>query len=119
MNKKRRKKVVLLLDKEEAKREENRAQRAKDLQKRIDATKKEIKKIQGRYPEKSLIQLLRRIRLESGLLAGMLTILRIERNQKDNLSLEDQAFLREERNLIKKGDPQLESSLKTDCPSRV
>jgi hypothetical protein len=116
---KRRKKVVLVPCKEEAQRDEEQAQRAKALQEKIRVAKKGIKAIQGRYPEKSLIQLLRRIRMELGPIATMITILRIERNQEDCLSLDDRAFLEEERAFLRQGNPQLETDLKEMSLSRL
>ena len=86
---------------------------AKALKERIKAAEKNILKIHERYPEKSRIQLLRRVRLELGSFAGQLEIARIERNRGDRLSPEDRMFIEEEKLLLRKNQPAA-----GNCPCR-
>lgn len=81
--------------------EELQLQAAKDLKNKIRAAEKQIQRIHQRYPGKTRLQLLRRVRLEAGKFAAELEIARIERNQAGRLSPEDRMFLEEEKNTVK------------------
>ena len=88
--------LSLLAMKERAKQEAaDKTQKAK-----IETAEGSIRRIQRRYPEKSLLHLLRRIRLELGDFAEEVAISRIERNQGDRLSLEDRLFVEGEKQIL-------------------
>ena len=72
---------------------------AKDLAARIQKAVNEIKKLQNRYREKSLLQLLARVRMENGNFAALVAVARIRRNQWDRLSEEDKMFVEQQKQL--------------------
>lgn len=90
-------KGIVPFDKEE---QEKERMAAKALKTKIKAAEQAIKKLHDRYPGKSRVQLLRRIRLELGAFARQLEIARIERNQGNRLSPKDRMFVEEKKRFL-------------------
>ena len=78
---------------------------AKALKAKIKAAENGIQHIHKRYPDKSRLQLVRRIYKEIGLFAAEWEIARIERNRGNNLSVEERISLEEDKAFIRQGQP--------------
>lgn len=118
MSKKRRKKAVLLPDKEELLKDQMLAENARTLKARIGQMEKKIREFhQKRWPEKSLIQILRVIRGEFGAFGAAVAIAHIKRNRWSDLPPEDKMFVEEEKRSLLENQPRLKEEIEgMDCP---
>ena len=83
----------------------------KALKNKIKAIEKAVLRLVRKYPEKSRLQLLRRIRIDLGAFAEWLEIARIERNQENRLTADDRIFVAEEKRFLLENRPELEKIL--------
>ena len=74
---------------------------------KVKNAEKAIRRIRMRYPEKSGIQLLRRIRMDVSPFAEWIEIARIERNQAGRLTPDDRMFIAGEKQILLQAQPDL------------
>jgi len=120
--KKRQRQVVLFSHREELPKNEEQAmdweaaKKARLLKARIKGMEIKIRRYrEERYPHKSLVQILRKIREEFGAFGTMVAIAQIKRNQWHRLSMEDKMFVEDEKRSLLEDQPHLKEEMEEDC----
>lgn len=91
---------------------------AKALKAKIKMAERQIRECQQRNPGKALIQILVKIRGGYGVFATAVAIARIERNQENQLSMEDRIWLEEQKQILLQSQPSaLQEAKKFFCGS--